>query len=38
MKTVDGSDNISGQNLWTLTNYKGLDPESYSKTGASEEL
>lgn len=38
MKTIDGSVNISGQNIWTLTNYKGLDPESYSNTGANEDM
>ncbi len=38
MKTIDVSVNISGQNIWTLTNYKGLDPESYSNTGSNEDM
>ena len=37
MKTVDGSFSISGQNIWTLTDYKGLDPESYTQTDSSQE-
>jgi hypothetical protein len=27
---------ISGQNMWTLTNYKGIDPETYSNTGSGD--
>ncbi|NLV20092.1 MAG: TonB-dependent receptor, partial [Bacteroidetes bacterium] len=27
---------ISAQNLWTLTKYKGLDPETYSNVGSGD--
>ncbi len=33
---INGSVIISGTNLWTLTNYKGLDPESYSNLGSRD--
>ena len=36
MKTIDGSVQISGQNIWTLTKYKGLDPEAYSNVGPTD--
>ena len=35
-KGVNGSVQISGQNFWTLTKYKGLDPESYSNVGPTD--
>ena len=36
MKTINGSVQISGQNIWTLTKYKGLDPEAYSNVGPTD--
>ena len=33
---ITGSVMISGSNLWTLTKYKGIDPESYSNIGSSD--
>lgn len=36
MKTINGSIQISGQNIWTLTKYKGLDPEAYSNVGPTD--
>ncbi len=36
LKWGDLTASISGQNLWTLTKYKGLDPETYSDTGSGD--
>jgi TonB-dependent starch-binding outer membrane protein SusC len=36
MKGINGSIQISGQNIWTLTKYKGLDPEAYSNVGPTD--
>lgn len=30
IRGINGSINVSGTNLWTLTDYRGIDPESYS--------
>lgn len=37
LKGVNGSIQISGQNIWTLTKYRGLDPESYSNVGSTDQ-
>ncbi len=36
IKGINGSVMISGNNLWTLTNYSGIDPETYSNKGPSD--
>ncbi|HUX56542.1 MAG TPA: TonB-dependent receptor [Bacteroidales bacterium] len=36
LKWADASIQISGQNIWTLTKYKGLDPEASSNVGDSD--
>ncbi len=36
IRGINGSLMISGTNLWTLTNYGGIDPESYSNVGDGE--
>nr|MDA3823088.1 hypothetical protein [Bacteroidales bacterium] len=36
IKGVKGSVSIGGTNLWTLTNYSGIDPETYSTRGLND--
>ena len=36
LKWADASIQISGQNIWTLTKYKGLDPEAFSNVGPTD--
>jgi hypothetical protein len=36
IKGVNGSVTVSASNLWTLTNYTGIDPETYSTRGSNE--
>ncbi|MCF6361589.1 MAG: TonB-dependent receptor [Cyclobacteriaceae bacterium] len=36
IKGVDAQFSIAGTNLWTLTNYKGLDPEAFSNNGEGD--
>ncbi len=35
---IDASFMVGANNLWTITNYKGIDPESYSNVGSGEAI
>ncbi|MCF6359398.1 MAG: TonB-dependent receptor, partial [Cyclobacteriaceae bacterium] len=36
IKGIDAQFSIAGTNLWTLTNYKGIDPEAFSNNGEGD--
>jgi hypothetical protein len=37
IKGVNGSVSVIGTNLWTVTNYTGIDPETSSNVGANQD-
>ncbi len=37
IKGVNGSVSVTGTNLWTVTNYGGIDPETSSNVGANQD-